>query len=310
MDRACEAELGRQAFGDLGPGPPAVIASVGPDVVLLIQPVAVLTRHDQLVHAEADVVVLSRPVRPKPLVARRERRSIVRGLEDAHALDDREPALRIVGMLEDGRHAEVTGWLVLGIVPLRALRVAIDRAQQRPRRPAVAAFEDARHLGAREDAPVRGGQPGHLRQLQRAVAVIQALARLLPGIAEVAASPDRRAVPVAGRGRVDRARVRRVDRVVDRPALAEGAADLPVAPGSVALEQEYALAGSDKHDRLRHRLTSLQRALWSLHHRRPSWRPKIIDTAVPVSLARSRHASFARDEAFAGPAAAGSERDT
>src|SRR5262249_50209904 len=141
--------------------------------------------------------------------------------------------------------------------PRVARRMAVDRAPERPGLAAVAALEDARHLGAGEHAPVVDGQPRHLRQLQLLVAaVVEALARLVPGLAQVRAAPDAGAVPLARRGGEDRAALRVVDGVVDRPALAEGTAQLPVAAVRVALEDEAALAGSDQQDGLRHRFTS------------------------------------------------------
>src|SRR6185436_13510264 len=79
-----------------------------------------------------------------------------------------------------------------------------------------------------------------------AFGVADALARERPGLAEVAASPDGRAVPFARGGGVDRARVRVVHGVVDGPALAERPAQAPVPPVGVALEQEEPLPGSDQ----------------------------------------------------------------
>ena len=99
---------------------------------------------------------------------------------------------------------------------------------------------------------MRGGEARHLRELQVAVLVGQALARLLPRLAEVGAAPDARAVPLARRGGEDRARVGVADHVVDRPALAERAAHRPVATGLVALEQEAPFPGPDHQDGLRH----------------------------------------------------------
>ena len=155
-------------------------------------------------------------------------------------------------MREDRGHAEVARRLLCGIVPVLAPGLAVERAQKRPGRTAVAALEDPRGLRSREHAAVRDGQARHLRQRKPVLGVRQALAGERPGVAEVAAAPDTGAVPLARRGRVDGARRLVVDRVVDGPALAERAAHLPVTPGSVALEHEAALAGSDQQHHPRH----------------------------------------------------------
>src|SRR5213078_2084850 len=85
-----------------------------------------------------------------------------------------------------------------------------------------------------------------------AVRVCEPLARELPGRSVVRASPHARAVPLARGGRVDGARFVVAHGVVDRPALAERAANLPVAPIAVALEHEQPLARSDEQNGLRH----------------------------------------------------------
>src|SRR5207248_591788 len=147
----------------------------------------------------------------------------------------------------------MAGRLLVGVVPRAAARLAVERRLQRPRLASVAALEDAGRLGAREQAAVRRRQAGDLGELQAVVGVAEALARELPALAKVAAAPDARAVPLAGRGRVDRARVRVVHGVVDRPALAERAADAPVATIPVALQHEAALACPDQQKSRRHR---------------------------------------------------------
>src|SRR4029079_8223344 len=89
-----------------------------------------------------------------------------------------------------------------------------------------------------------------------ALRVAEALARVLPRLAEVGAPPDRRPEPLAGRGREDRPGVGIEHRVVDRPALAVRAAHAPVA-AVAALQHEQALAGPDEEHALRHGFTSV-----------------------------------------------------
>src|SRR6266550_1070657 len=148
------------------------------------------------------------------------------------------------------------------VVPIRPARLAVEPAEQRPGGSAVAALEDAGRLDAREHASMRGRQTRDLRQLRTVVAVRETLARQLPGLAEVVAAPDAGSVPLACCGSVDRAGIRVVHRVIHRPALALWAPYLPVAPVSVALQDEQALARSHQQDGLRH---------WSNLHLPTSW---------------------------------------
>src|SRR4029079_10540701 len=136
----------------------------------------------------------------------------------------------------------MAGRLVLGDVPELAAGLSVERALERPGSAAVAALEHARRLGAREHAGVCGRQPRHLRELQLAVlTVAETLAGKLPALAQVTAAPDAGAVPLAGGGGVDRARLAVVDRVVDRPPVTVWPADPPVPAGEVALHHEASL---------------------------------------------------------------------
>src|SRR5215213_1300097 len=94
--------------------------------------------------------------------------------------------------------------LLRRVVPALAAGLALERREHRPRRAAVAALEDPDLLGTREQAPVSGGERRHLRQLGAVLAVAEALARVLPRLAEVRAPPDRRPVPFARAGGEDR----------------------------------------------------------------------------------------------------------
>ena len=66
---------------------------------------------------------------------------------------------------EDAEVARAAG--CAGSFQSLAARLAVERAEQRPGRAAVAALEDAGRLGAGEHAPVRRRQARDLRQLQR-----------------------------------------------------------------------------------------------------------------------------------------------
>src|SRR5207247_10046853 len=65
MHRRCEAELGRQPFGDLCPGRSAVVAPVHADMVLLEHAAPVCPRARQLVAATPNLLVLAWPVCPQ-----------------------------------------------------------------------------------------------------------------------------------------------------------------------------------------------------------------------------------------------------
>src|SRR5262249_13870348 len=108
----------------------------------------------------------------------------------------------------------MAGRLVRGIVPLLAAVLAGEGREERERLAVVLALEDAGSLDTEEE-PVAGACDGRdLGDLAAVVvAVREPLARLLPRGAAVAAAEDRRAVPLARRGGVDRVGLRVVDRV-------------------------------------------------------------------------------------------------
>ena len=137
-----EAELGRQAVGDLVPRLPGVVAAVHADVVLLVQAVVVARRHHELVHAVADLGVLERPVGAQARgCAASTSRAVVGRLEDAEALDHGPEARGIVGVRQQAGQAEVAGRLVGRDVPGVAARAG--------RRACSAATTSARRRGSR-----------------------------------------------------------------------------------------------------------------------------------------------------------------
>ena len=206
-------------------------------------------------HAEADVgTVLERPVGAETLVTRRPRRAVVGRLEEAVTLHDHPEMRRLVRVRNDRRQPEMPGRLLLGIVPGLPARLAIERGEERPRRAAVAALENAGRLDAREHAAVCRRERRGLRQLQAAaIGVAQALARLRPGLAQVGAPPDRGAMPLACRGGVDGAGGIVVHRVQDGPPFTERATHPPVATVAVAFDHEATLPRPHQQYDLRHR---------------------------------------------------------
>src|SRR5436309_5456446 len=103
----------------------------------------------------------------------------------------------------------MAGRLVGRIVPALAAVLAGQGRQERPGLAVVAALEDAGRLDADEQAVARAGECRDLRDLAAvAVAVGEALARVLPRPAEAAAAPAGGAAPFARRGRIDPARGR------------------------------------------------------------------------------------------------------
>jgi hypothetical protein len=148
-------------------------------------------------------------------------------------------------MRKDGREAEMARRLVVRVVPLVAAREPVQGRQQRERPAAVAALEQAGGLRSDQQAAVSNGDVRHFRQLQVAVGIADALARVLPRLAEIGAPPDGRAVPLARCSGEDGARALVVDRVVDRPAFAIRAPELPFAPILATLEDEAPFPRTD-----------------------------------------------------------------
>ena len=159
----------------------------------------------------------ARPVGAEAVVAGRPRLAVVGRLEEAVALDDRPEALRLVGVRDDRRDAEMARRLLARVVPVLAASCS-GVARSFHVCAAVAALEDPGHLRAGQQPSVRRRQARDLRHLELAVvAVAEALARLRPRLAEIGAAPDGGAVPLARGGRVDPA-ARRGRRRRGRPA--------------------------------------------------------------------------------------------
>src|SRR5262249_26747570 len=157
-----------------------------------------------------------------------------------------EEVVGVVGVGDEARDAEMAGRLVRGVVPALAPVLPFERRKEGERLAVVLALEDAGSFDADEE-PVAGARErrdlGDLPPV--VVAVRETLARLLPRRAMIAAAEDRRAVPLARGGSVDRVGLLVVDRVVDRPAFAQRLAHRPVLP-VVAREQEGALTRRDR----------------------------------------------------------------
>ena len=136
--------------------------------------------------------------------------------------------------------------LVGRVVPALAPGLAGERREQRERLAAVAALEDPGRLGTDEQAAVPRRQRRDLGEASAVLAVREALGRVLPGLTEVLAAPDRGAVPFARGGGEDRPGSLVVDGVVHGPALTERPTKAPVATIGVALEHEASLACSDE----------------------------------------------------------------
>ena len=122
-----------------------------------------------------------RPVAPEALVARRPRRAAVLRLEGADALHDGEEVVRVVGIGDEVRDAEMAWRLVRRVVPHLAAVLAREGGEERERLAVVAALEDAGSLDADEEPVAGAGERRDLRDLPPVVvAVGQALARHAP----------------------------------------------------------------------------------------------------------------------------------
>src|SRR5690606_23438030 len=105
--------------------------------------------------------------------------------------------------------------------------------------------------------------------------------------------PYRRAEPFIAAGTVDRAARRIADHLVDRPGLAIGSAQRPVAPRCIALQNEGALLRADQHDDLPGHAASLTDP--------PSPRPgpdvELLDRYVDIKICvKHRHAIPSRGD--------------
>src|SRR4051812_1030896 len=145
--RRREPEVTRQPFGDLVPRLAGIVGAVHAYVVLLVHALRV-GRTDELVDAEADVLVVGGPVAAEPLVPRRPGGAAVLGLEGADALHDGEEAVGVGSVGDESRDPEMPGRLVGGIVPDLAAVLAGEGGEQRPVLAVVAALEDAWCLDA------------------------------------------------------------------------------------------------------------------------------------------------------------------
>ena len=232
-----QAVAGSRGWATIGKpnsdGRPAVISSqvdaavVGPvdaAVVLLVERLGLARGRDELVDALAELRGRAgHEVGPDAAVARLPRRSAVAGLEGPDGGDADPHPLRVGGVGHDRVEDEAA---VAGL-PRRPRRVLGQAGHVRPGRAVVVAPEEPGRLDAGEDRAVGSRHVPDGGDRRPVVAVGQAGRRVRPGLAEVVGAPDGRAVPRTPGGGVDRP-ARRVDAdVVDRPALAERAAQRP-----------------------------------------------------------------------------------
>ena len=245
-----EAELAREARGDVLPGQPTVGRAVLAAVVLLVEPLGLARGHDQLVDALAgDRVGIRHEVGPDAAVARLPARAAVAGLERADRRD-RHPHPVSVGRVRDDRVEDEPAGARL---PGRAGGMVREALDVGPGAPAVVAPEQAGRADPRVDRAVGGGHVPDRADLRAGVAVGQAIARLGPGRAEVVTAEHRRAVPGRAAARVERARFGVATDVLDRVALAGGSADGPRPSRGVRFEDERALLRAhEEQDPVRH----------------------------------------------------------
>ena len=128
-----------------------VVAAVHAAVVLLVHAVRIGGRAHELVHAEADLLVLARPLGAQPSVARRPRLAAVAVSNTPIPCTIAQNA-RVVVVEHQRRQPEMSGRLVGRVVPDLAAGLAGERRQLRPGGAVVAALEDPRRLDADEHA--------------------------------------------------------------------------------------------------------------------------------------------------------------
>ena len=249
---------GRCAVTSVQVSPPSVRA-VHPAVVLLVERLGLAGRGRELVDAlPGDRVRVRVEVGADAAVARLPGRAAVLRLEDADRRDADPRPLRVGRVGDDRVQDEAAGAGLPGRSrsrgssgPRRATRSRRGRrcGTGRPARRRRACRRRGSWPGSR---PWRSGWACRRRR-GRPRRVGQALARVGPGLAEVLAAPDGRAVPRRAAAGQDRAAAGLDDEVVDRPALAQRAAHRPVAALGVALEDERALGRADEEEHSGHR---------------------------------------------------------
>ena len=140
-----EAELGRQALGDLRPRLPGVVAAMHADVVLLVHALACRAATSR---------ACARSSRPpgSRAASRRAGRGCAASTSAPSSVVSKMPrpwtiAQKRAASSGCGRIAGMPRWpgrLVRRVVPVLAARLAVERAEERPGRAAVAALEHAR----------------------------------------------------------------------------------------------------------------------------------------------------------------------
>ena len=238
-----KAELGREPSRDLLPLLAAVGRPVDAAVVLLVEVLAPVGRHHQLVHALPELGVDVRlEARPNARVARLPRRPAVAGLEHADRRDADPHAVRVLPVRDDGVEDQATG----ARFPCRPGPMVGQPLDMFPRGATVAAAEQAGGLDAGVDRVVGRGDIPDGRELGAVVAVREPVAGVGPRRAKVVAAPDGRPVPRAAAPGEQGARAGLEGHVVDRPPLAQRAAKGPLAATGVAVEDEGPLRGADE----------------------------------------------------------------
>ena len=232
--------------------PAAVVAAIHAAVVLLVQAIGQARRLHEAVHALAELriaLLLRQVVGARAAVARLPGLAAVGGVEHAGRRDP-DPDLPLVALVGNQRVQDQPGAARLPVRPRRMVAQARRHAARSGRHPRCGTGRPARrrHRGSRSPAARLQTDLDRLLALR----VGEALARMAPGRAEVGRLPDRRAEPLVAAGAIDRAGRRIGDHVVQRPGLAERAAQRPRAPRSVALEDERALLGAKQDQHFRH----------------------------------------------------------
>src|SRR5215210_1635639 len=199
--------------------------------------------HQQLVHALAEIRRRAgNEIGSHAVIPRIPGFAAVLCLERAHG-GSGDPEAPVVGRV---RHDRVQAQPATAGLPLRPAGMVAQTGELLPGHPAVVRAEQSGRLDSRKERAVIGLQVPDSGDLGTVVAVSQPLARLRPAMAIIGAAPDRRAVPGVAAGGVDSAVSFTAYHVMDRPGLAERAAQVPLATRGITVEDESTLPGSDE----------------------------------------------------------------
>ena len=195
-------------------------------------------------------LILRVVVTARALVARLPALAAILGVEHAGG-GDAGPQLLRIGRV---RHQRVQDQPAAARHPAITGRMRVQPRHRHPALAAIGAAEQARRLHPGIEAAIgRPGQaPDRLYRLL-ALGIGKTNAGMAPALPAIGRFPHRRPEPGVAAAGIDGAGLRIADHMIDRPGLAERAAQREILPGRIAFQNEGALLGAQQNQQsLRH----------------------------------------------------------